>query len=135
MGDEPNGHEPRPAVVDDAASGGSEADNAQTPPQGASITPEPIASAPATPAPDDAMPDNAATDDAAFPDDATPEDDVEPDGDAASHHDATLEPSLRAGEAFTRIAHACLRQLQANAPAAMERDPAALHRMRIALRR
>lgn len=50
--------------------------------------------------------------------------------------DAGLHPDIRVGEAFRAIARASLRQVLANEPALVQmRDPAAVHQMRVGLRR
>jgi CHAD domain-containing protein len=50
-------------------------------------------------------------------------------------YDPRLSAETTAGQAFTSIGLACLRQLIAHEPATIRRDPEALHQMRIALRR
>lgn len=49
--------------------------------------------------------------------------------------DPELSPGMTAGRAFALVGRASLRHLVANVPAMMERDGAALHQMRVALRR
>jgi triphosphatase len=54
---------------------------------------------------------------------------------AETARDPELSPGMTTGRAFTLVGRACLRHLVANVPAMMERDGAALHQMRVALRR
>jgi triphosphatase len=54
---------------------------------------------------------------------------------AEDDSDSQPSPGMDAGAAFTLIGAACLRQLSANEAATIQRDPEALHQMRIALRR
>ena len=49
--------------------------------------------------------------------------------------DPELSAGMSAGRAFTLVGRTCLRHLVANVPAMMARDGAALHQMRVALRR
>jgi triphosphatase len=49
--------------------------------------------------------------------------------------DPELAAGMSAGRAFTLVGRACLRHLVANVPATLARDGAALHQMRVALRR
>jgi inorganic triphosphatase YgiF len=60
---------------------------------------------------------------------------IDPDGRRPKADSVSLDPASSVADAFKAIAHSCLRQIAASAPAVRRRESDAVHQMRVGMRR